>query len=192
MAFYDQGGMGEQPMGGGGGAARKPRKGGSAAAVPGQMTNTAMPGTQQLSAVPQGMEQGANFAPMPGQDASAQAMQGSVGGYGGPMGSGTPLPGLPPQQGGMTFQPGFQQTQDPGMAGSLGEQPMGTPLNKPGKQGGAAATPSPGGIMPPGNRFGMGGGMGGGMGSPISQRLKAMALRNRGKMGGGMMGGGGY
>jgi hypothetical protein len=181
MAIYDEGGMGAQPvMGGGGALSRKPRKGGSAAAMPGQMTNTAMPGTQQLSAVPQGMEQGANFAPMPGQDASAQAMQGSVGGYGGPMGSGTPLPGLPPQ--------------DPGMAGSLGEQPVGTPLaTKPGKMGGAAAPPAQGGIMPPSYRMGsMGGGMGNpglGIGSMIKNRVGA--LRNRGRLGGGM-GGGGY
>ena len=174
MAFYDQGGMGEQP-----GVRGKPRKGGSAAALPGQMTNTAMPGTQQLSTVPQ--------VPTPswGQDASGN-MAPPVDN---PMGSG--------KLGGFTPGPMNQMQpppmQDPGMAGSLGEQPMGTPLaTKPGKQGGAAATPSPGGIMPPGNRFGMGGGMGGGMGSPISQRLKAMALRNRGKMGGGMMGGGGY
>jgi len=163
MAFYDQGGMGEQPMAGGGGAmARKPRKGGSAAAVPGQMTNTAMPGTQQLATAPPDPNMG-TF-----QDASAEAMQGGVGGYGGPMGSGTPLPGLPPQ--------------DPGMAGSLGEQPMGTPLaTKPGKGGGAATIPSTlgGGIRAPGERRMPG--------LPGMIRNRVMALR-----GGGGMGGGGY
>jgi len=162
MAFYDQGGMGEQP-----GVRGKPRKGGSAAALPGQMTNTAMPGTQQLSTVPQ--------VPTPswGQDASGN-MAPPVDN---PMGSG--------KLGGFTPGPMNQMQpppmQDPGMAGSLGEQPMGTPLNKPGKGGGAATIPSTlgGGIRAPGERRMPG--------LPGMIRNRVMALR-----GGGGMGGGGY
>jgi len=163
MAFYDQGGMGEQP-----GVRGKPRKGGSAAALPGQMTNTAMPGTQQLSTVPQ--------VPTPswGQDAS-ENMAPPVDK---PMGSG--------KLGGFTPGPMNQMQpppmQDPGMAGSLGGfQPMGTPLNKPGKGGGAATIPSTlgGGIRAPGERRMPG--------VPSMIRNRVMALR-----GGGGMGGGGY
>jgi len=162
MAFYDQGGMGEQP-----GVRGKPRKGGSAAALPGQMTNTAMSGTQQLSTVPQ--------VPTPswGQDASGN-MAPPVDN---PMGSG--------KLGGFTPGPMNQMQpppmQDPGMAGSLGEQPMGTPLNKPGKGGGAATIPSTlgGGIRAPGERRMPG--------LPGMIRNRVMALR-----GGGGMGGGGY
>jgi len=162
MAFYDQGGMGEQP-----GVRGKPRKGGSAAALPGQMTNTAMPGTQQLSTVPQ--------VPTPswGQDASGN-MAPPVDN---PMGSG--------KLGGFTPGPMNQMQpppmQDPGMAGSLGEQPMGTPLQKPGKGGGAATIPSTlgGGIRAPGERRMPG--------LPSMIRNRVMALR-----GGGGMGGGGY
>ena len=162
MAFYDQGGMGEQP-----GVRGKPRKGGSAAALPGQMTNTAMPGTQQLSTVPQ--------VPTPswGQDASGN-MAPPVDN---PMGSG--------KLGGFTPGPMNQMQpppmQDPGMAGSLGEQPMGTPLQKPGKGGGAATIPSTlgGGIRAPGERRMPG--------LPGMIRNRVMALR-----GGGGMGGGGY
>jgi len=154
--------MGEQP-----GVRGKPRKGGSAAALPGQMTNTAMPGTQQLSTVPQ--------VPTPswGQDASGN-MAPPVDN---PMGSG--------KLGGFTPGPMNQMQpppmQDPGMAGSLGEQPMGTPLNKPGKGGGAATIPSTlgGGIRAPGERRMPG--------LPGMIRNRVMALR-----GGGGMGGGGY
>jgi hypothetical protein len=142
--------------------ARKPRKGGSAAAVPGQMTNTAMPGTQQLSQVPGG----GVITPQlpPGMDASG--MQG--GAIDNPMGSGAPG----------AFKPGAFG-QDPGMAGSLGEQPMGTPLQKPGKGGGAASIPSTlgGGIRAPGERRMPG--------LPGMIRNRVMALRGRGGMGGG-------
>ena len=166
MAFYDQGGMGEQP-----GVRGKPRKGGSAAAMPGQMTNTAMPGTQQLSQVPKG----GVIAPQmpPGMDASG--MQG--GAIDNPMGSGA-LGGFQP---GPMNQMQPPPMQDPGMAGSLGEQPMGTPLNKPGKGGGAATIPSTlgGGIRAPGERRMPG--------LPGMIRNRVMALR-----GGGGMGGGGY
>jgi len=167
MAFYDQGGMGEQP-----GVRGKPRKGGSAAAMPGQMTNTAMPGTQDLSAMKPGMTPLAQQPP--GMDASGN-MAPPVDN---PMGSGA-LGGFQP---GPMNQMQPPPMQDPGMAGSLGGfQPMGTPLNKPGKGGGAATIPSTlgGGIRAPGERRMPG--------LPSMIRNRVMALR-----GGGGMGGGGY
>jgi translation initiation factor IF-2 len=172
MAFYDAGGMGEQPMGGGGGAARKPRKGGSAAAVPGQMTNTAMPGTQQLAVAP----------PDPGAGTFPDASGNTAPPVDNPMGSGKPMGGFQqlaqqPSGGLEGYTPGPMQ-----FGGAPGAAP-----GKPGKGGGAAAIPG-GGIMPPGPMGGARSKPDLGIGSMIRNRVGA--LRNRERMGGGM--GGGY
>lgn len=178
MAIYDEGGMGAQPVMGGA-MTRKPRKGGSAAAMPGQMTNTAMPGTQQLSQQP--LDASGNTAPA----------------IDNPMGSGAPMQGfqqgvqqIPGVPGAFTPQGGQQAFAEQMQGGLEGYRPgpmqfggaPGAAPGKPGKGGGAAAIPG-GGVMPPGQM----GKPGPGLGSLIRNRVGA--LRGRGGMGGGI---GGY